>query len=110
MENPIDKAVAFFGSAAKLADAIDVSPQAVSFWKDGTRRIGADKCLLIERETQGQVRCEDLRPDCAWDVLRTLPPDQVAAAPAYTGPERRDPNHKPVTYPTVERRLVNEKV
>lgn len=34
----------------------------------------------------------------------------VVVAPGYAGPERRDPNHRPVTHPTVERRLVNEEV
>lgn len=32
----------------------------------------------------------------------------VSLAPGYAGPERRDPNHRPVTHPTVERRFLNE--
>lgn len=30
----------------------------------------AEYCPSIERATDGQVRCEDLRPDVDWSVLR----------------------------------------
>ena len=30
----------------------------------------AEYCPAIERATAGQVRCEDLRPDVEWSVLR----------------------------------------
>lgn len=67
----VEAAVKYFGNvAARLAEAIDVSPQSVSFWREGERRVPADKCPLIERVTGGAVTCEELRPDVAWDVLR----------------------------------------
>jgi DNA-binding transcriptional regulator YdaS (Cro superfamily) len=69
-------AVDHFGSAAGLATALEVSKQAISFWLSGARRIPADKCPAIERATLGRVRCEELRPDVPWDVLR-----QQAASP-----------------------------
>lgn len=39
-------------------------------WLTDERRIPAEKCPLIEQATDGLVRCEELRPDVAWDVLR----------------------------------------
>lgn len=49
-------------------------------WFSDERRIPAEKCPLIERATKGQVRCEELRPDVAWDVLREqATPDNQAA-------------------------------
>lgn len=59
--------------AAKLGDG--VTRQNVEYWvKKG--RVPAEYCPAIERATS--VRCEDLRPDVAWGVLR----DQAASAPA----------------------------
>jgi DNA-binding transcriptional regulator YdaS (Cro superfamily) len=33
-------------------------------------RVPAEHCPSIERATQGAVRCEQLRPDVEWFVLR----------------------------------------
>ena len=33
-------------------------------------RLGAQICIAIERETHGAIRCEQLRPDVEWAVLR----------------------------------------
>lgn len=38
-------------------------------WFNG-RRVPAEYCPAIEQATAGAVRCEDLRPDVAWGVLR----------------------------------------
>lgn len=66
----IERAIAACGSAVTLAGLIEVTPAAVGQWKSGERRVPAERCPLIERATGGVVRCEDLRPDVAWDVLR----------------------------------------
>jgi DNA-binding transcriptional regulator YdaS (Cro superfamily) len=58
------------GSAAMLASAIGKSQQFVSQMVTGNRPVPAELCPVIERATGGAVRCEDLRPDVAWDVLR----------------------------------------
>lgn len=58
-----------------LADLIGVSPAAVNQWISGHRPIPAERCPAIERATNGAVRCEDLRPDVEWSVLR-IPADQ----------------------------------
>lgn len=36
----------------------------------GHKRIGESLAINIERESQGAVRCEDLRPDVDWAYLR----------------------------------------
>lgn len=64
----IDKAIAACGGASKLAQALGVSEQVVSNWR--SRRVPAERCPDIEQATGGAVRCEELRPDVAWSVLR----------------------------------------
>lgn len=63
----LDEAIAKAGGVGALATRIGVAASAPSMWK--TRgRVPAEHCPSIERETG--VRCEQLRPDVAWDVLR----------------------------------------
>lgn len=82
---PIDRAAEILGSQTALADLLGVSKGAVSQWKDVGRRVPAEYCPLIERATDGKVRCEELRPDVAWDVLRMqageTDPNATAAHP-----------------------------
>lgn len=53
----------------KLAARIGAKGKQVIFnWQ--TRGVPAEYCPLIERETG--VRCEALRPDIAWGVLRRV--------------------------------------
>lgn len=70
MEYPIDAAAQAVGSQRALARLLGVTRGAVSQWKLGGRRVPADHCPAIERATAGAVRCEDLRPDVDWSVLR----------------------------------------
>jgi DNA-binding transcriptional regulator YdaS (Cro superfamily) len=58
------------GGQAALARLIGASPAFVYQWTTGRRPVPAEFCPKIERATQGQVRCEDLRPDIEWSVLR----------------------------------------
>ena len=69
--NPVEKAARAVGGQSELASSIGVSPQAVHKWIKG--RAPADKCPDIERLTNGAVRCEELRPDIDWSVLRKGP-------------------------------------
>ena len=65
----IEKAALAVGGVSALAAAVGVSTQAPCMWK--TRRsVPAEYCPAIERATRGAVRCEDLRPDVDWSVLR----------------------------------------
>ena len=78
------------GSAVELARAIKVSPSLISQWKTGFRPIPAERCPAIERATNGAVRCEDLRPDVDWGVLRgasTAPKATQSTSPAATAQE-----------------------
>ena len=78
----IGNAVAIVGGVNRLACRIGVPVQSVYFWLSGARRIPADYCPAIERETEHAVRCEDLRPDVDWGVLRST---SAAAAKAVAG-------------------------
>lgn len=68
------------GAQARLAKVLDIPPPMLSAWAsedpEKRRQVPAERCPSIERATAGEVRCEDLRPDVAWDVLR------LQAAPA----------------------------
>jgi DNA-binding transcriptional regulator YdaS (Cro superfamily) len=63
------------GGTGKLAELLEVSPQAVSQVKNGSRRVPDVWCPQIERMTRERgrpVRCEELRPDVDWGYLRTV--------------------------------------
>lgn len=66
--NAISRAAKAAGGQAKLAGLLDVTPPMVNQWVKGTRPIPAERCPEIEAATG--VRCEDLRPDVNWAVLR----------------------------------------
>jgi len=69
----LERAIQHQGGLARLAAALGVSAQRLSNWLD--RGVPAERCPDIERATAGAVRCEELRPDVAWSVLR----EQAAA-------------------------------
>ena len=56
------------GSAVELARQIGASSVLISQWASGLRRVPAERCPPIEAATG--IRCEDLRPDVNWSVLR----------------------------------------
>ncbi|WNV05818.1 helix-turn-helix domain-containing protein [Candidatus Methylospira mobilis] len=58
------------GGQAALARSLEVSPATVNQWVLGRRQIPAERCPQIERASNGEVRCEDLRPDVDWAYLR----------------------------------------
>ncbi|WP_327212924.1 YdaS family helix-turn-helix protein [Ramlibacter sp. Leaf400] len=67
--NPAAKAIRLLGGPVRAAASIGVERyQTVQSWV--RNRVPAEYCPLIERATDGAVRCEELRPDVAWDVLR----------------------------------------
>ena len=57
-------------SQIDLARKLGVTAGAVSQWVNGFASVPAERCPAIEHATGGLVRCEDLRPDVRWDVLR----------------------------------------
>jgi DNA-binding transcriptional regulator YdaS (Cro superfamily) len=78
------KAISLLGSQEALGKAVGLGQSAVANWlKRGT--VPAEHCPLIELATAGQVTCEALRPDVAWDVLRKSEAQPVALyAPTST--------------------------
>jgi DNA-binding transcriptional regulator YdaS (Cro superfamily) len=70
----LDQAVVACGGQSALAARIGVRQSLVSMWKH-RGRVPAEYCPAIERATDGAVRCEQLRPDVEWHVLR----EQVAS-------------------------------
>lgn len=70
ISNPVKKAVEHVGGVSVLARCIGVAGPTVHQWMNGSRRVPAERCPQIERLTGGAVRCEDLRPDVEWGVVR----------------------------------------
>lgn len=67
----LHRAVKIVGGQAALAAMLGYADRRnVWPWLNTDRRLPAEHCPVIERATNGAVRCEDLRPDVAWDVLR----------------------------------------
>ena len=64
----IERAINVVGGVSKLAVRLGVKPQHVCNWV--SRQVPAERCPSIERATRGLVRCEELRPDIDWAVLR----------------------------------------
>lgn len=71
MFNPVmdalDRAIEIAGGQKALGAACGVWQSAVSNWKV-RGSVPAEYCPLIERATG--VRCEELRPDVEWSVVR----------------------------------------
>lgn len=83
--NAIQEAIAKFPSVSGFARAVGVTPQAACFWRDGKRKVPAEKCPTIERLTG--IACERLCPDADWAFIRTQGPATTAhpAAEAAAG-------------------------
>lgn len=72
----LKRAAALLGGKAALASACGYSDRRNIWpWFAKDRPVPAEHCPTIERATHGAVRCEELRPDVPWGVLR----EQVAA-------------------------------
>jgi DNA-binding transcriptional regulator YdaS (Cro superfamily) len=70
-----------------LGEKLGVTKGAVGQWKLPGRRVPAEHCPAIERLTEGAVRCEDLRPDVDWAIVRSGAPPKVEQV--VRGPDRR---------------------
>lgn len=71
------KAISQFDSLKSFAEALDVRYQVVQQWLGN--RVPAEYCPRIERVTNRQVRCEELRPEIDWAYLRQQ--DSTAISP-----------------------------
>ena len=54
------------GAIRRLAAAIGVTAPFMSQCASGIRKIPSDRCGAIEQATEGEVICEQLRPDLSW--------------------------------------------
>lgn len=59
--NPVEKAASILGGVDQIADAFSVSPQAVYKWIN--KKIPANRCLEMEKLTNGEITRHQLRPD-----------------------------------------------
>ena len=74
-DEPIYQAAKAVGGVSALARRLGRSPAVVQQWIKN--RVPAEYCPAIEAVTG--VRCEELRPDVQWGVLRnTVPAKEVA--------------------------------
>lgn len=71
----IDRARTLSGGTVALARKVGVRPATVSEWVSGRRPVPAERCLSIERATNGSVTRYDLRPD----VFGEAPQSEEAA-------------------------------
>lgn len=65
--NALKRTFEFFGSQSALAEALDLTPMAVSNWKK-RGKIPVGRAIQIERLTKGEVTRRDLRPDLFEDA------------------------------------------
>ncbi|RKS87300.1 YdaS antitoxin of YdaST toxin-antitoxin system [Orbus hercynius] len=66
----LQEAIKRTGSQRAFAKICGVSQPAVSNWLKGKSKIGEDKAMLVEIALDGEITCEELRPDVNWSVLR----------------------------------------
>lgn len=73
------RAVDLLGGSIQAARRLGIDRyQTVQSWT--RNRIPAEHCPAIERELAGAMRCEEMRPDIPWEVLRLqVEPEQKAA-------------------------------
>ncbi len=76
--NAINRACELVGGVGKLAVLAGVAVPTASQWCNGKRQVPAERCIVIERASKGVIRCEDLRPDVEWGVLRQAPLSEAA--------------------------------
>lgn len=83
----INRAIDALGGITSMARALNLRSHAVVHqWR--LTRVPAEHCPAIERVTNGLVRCEELRPDVAWDVLRN--PQLIGQSGAPAIPQARE--------------------
>jgi len=61
--NEIKRACEIVGGIGKMAGLLGVSGPTVSQWCSGVRPVPVERCVPIERATEGAVTRKDLRPN-----------------------------------------------
>ncbi|MGL5949113.1 MAG: helix-turn-helix domain-containing protein [Aeromonas sp.] len=76
MKHPINKFVVSLaakkvgGSIAKLARKMGLSQPSIHEWASGKYPLPMNRCIELEKITNGEVMCEEMRPDVDWGYLR----------------------------------------
>lgn len=78
-ETALDRAIKAAGGMTQMARDLSLSGHAVVYQWTKTR-VPAEKCPEIEALTG--VKCEELRPDVKWSVLRAKPARKAAKVEA----------------------------
>ena len=73
------------GRSLAIAQALGVTPPVVSDWVTGKKGVPLERCVQIERATNGEVRRQDLRPVDWQDIWPELA--QAHANPAQAATE-----------------------
>lgn len=56
------------GESVRIAKALNIQLSKLSAWKAGKVKVPIYKCKEIEILTNGEVTCEELRPDIDWQA------------------------------------------
>lgn len=73
------------GRSLAIAQALGVTPPVVSDWVTGKKGVPLERCVQIERATNGEVRRQELRPDDWQEIWPELA--QAPASPAQAATE-----------------------
>lgn len=71
----LDRTIQAMGSVERLAERLGVPLGSAQAWQE-SGVVPAEHCPAIEQLTHGAVRCEELRPDIPWGVLRQSQAEQ----------------------------------
>ena len=75
------------GRSLAIAQALGVTPPVVSDWVTGKKGVPLERCVQIERATNGEVRRQDLRPHDWQDIWPELAQAPASTAQAVTETE-----------------------
>jgi len=85
----VKRACALVGGQSNLARLLHVTAPTVNQWVSGKRPVSTERCIAIERITDGQVTRRDLRPD-DWHLIWP----ELAEEPLADKEETPDANHR----------------
>jgi DNA-binding transcriptional regulator YdaS (Cro superfamily) len=66
-----------YGKAMELASELGIHPSYLSQMINGDRAISPERCVAIEKATNGAVTRKDLRPNDFWKIWPDLSKDSV---------------------------------
>lgn len=79
-----------YGAQAELARKINAQAQLVWQWSSGVRLVPIERCVAIERATDGAVTRRDLRPDDWREIWPELADPSAARSSAAINLEAQE--------------------